>query len=59
VKVTPCQPDGYLQAWLTYFWRRVKNHGLEEDIADDRLQFWIEQSAHSPSSQDAVEGMQV
>ncbi|XP_020254782.1 coiled-coil domain-containing protein SCD2-like isoform X3 [Asparagus officinalis] len=45
----------FKQAWLTYFWRRAKNHGLEEDIADDRLQFWIEQTMHSPTSQDAVE----
>lgn len=44
------------QAWLTYFWRRVKDHGLEEDIADERLQFWIEQNNHSPTSHDAVEG---
>ncbi|XP_042395536.1 coiled-coil domain-containing protein SCD2-like isoform X1 [Zingiber officinale] len=45
----------FKQAWLTYFWRRAKNHGLEEDIADERLQFWIEQSNHSPTSHDAVE----
>lgn len=45
----------FKQAWLTYIWRRVKNHGLEEDIVDDRLQFWIDQSTHSPTSQDAVE----
>ncbi|XP_020581030.1 coiled-coil domain-containing protein SCD2-like isoform X2 [Phalaenopsis equestris] len=43
------------QAWLTYIWRRVKNHGLEEDIADDRLQFWIDNGVHLPNSQDAVE----
>ncbi|KAG1326316.1 putative Superoxide dismutase [Cu-Zn] [Cocos nucifera] len=46
----------FKQAWLTYFWRRVKNHGLEEDIADERLQFWIEQNNHSPTSHDVVEG---
>ncbi|XP_038971061.1 coiled-coil domain-containing protein SCD2-like [Phoenix dactylifera] len=45
----------FKQAWLTYFWRRVKNHGLEEDIADERLQFWIEQNNHSPTSHDVVE----
>ncbi|THU44081.1 hypothetical protein C4D60_Mb02t03620 [Musa balbisiana] len=44
-----------LKAWLAYFWRRVKDHDLEEDIADERLQFWIEQSNHSPTSHDAVE----
>ncbi|KAJ8466208.1 hypothetical protein OPV22_028760 [Ensete ventricosum] len=45
----------FKQAWLAYFWRRVKDHDLEEDIADERLQFWIEQSNHSPTSHDAVE----
>ncbi|KAH7654227.1 Myc-type basic helix-loop-helix (bHLH) domain-containing protein [Dioscorea alata] len=45
----------FKQAWLTYFWRRAKNHGLEEDIADERLQFWINQSSHSPTLQDAVD----
>ncbi|WOL15730.1 Coiled-coil domain-containing protein [Canna indica] len=45
----------FKQAWLTYLWRRAKNHGLEEDIADERLEFWIEQSNHSPTSHDAIE----
>lgn len=31
----------FKQAWLTYFWRRAKNSGVEEDIVDERLQFWI------------------
>ncbi|XP_020113658.1 coiled-coil domain-containing protein SCD2-like isoform X2 [Ananas comosus] len=44
----------FKQAWLAYFWRRAKNHGLEEDIADERLQFWIEQSNHSPTSHDVL-----
>ncbi|KAK1439399.1 hypothetical protein QVD17_05217 [Tagetes erecta] len=33
----------FKQAWLLYFWRRVKIHGLEPDIVDERLQFWINQ----------------
>ncbi|XP_022960214.1 coiled-coil domain-containing protein SCD2-like isoform X1 [Cucurbita moschata] len=45
----------FKEAWLTYFWRRAKAHGIEEDIAKERLQFWISRSAHSPSSHDAAE----
>ncbi|KAK9293338.1 hypothetical protein L1049_021330 [Liquidambar formosana] len=45
----------FKQAWLTYFWRRAKNHGLEEDVADERLQFWINHSSRSPISHDAVD----
>ncbi|KAL2496602.1 hypothetical protein Fot_40359 [Forsythia ovata] len=33
------------RAWLTYFWRRAKNHGLEADIAEERVQFWINQGS--------------
>ncbi|KAK8949914.1 hypothetical protein KSP40_PGU007209 [Platanthera guangdongensis] len=50
-----CEDVQFKQAWLTYIWRRVHNHGLEEDIARDRLQFWIDKSTHSPNSQDAIE----
>jgi len=45
-----------VQAWLTFFWRRAKVHGIEEDIAKERLQFWIGRSGHSPTSHDAVDG---
>jgi len=45
------------QAWLLYFWRRAKNHCLEEDIADDRVNFWINHSARAASSHDAVDGI--
>lgn len=45
------------QAWLTYFWRRAEAHGIEEDIAKERLQFWISRSGHSPTSHDAVDGI--
>lgn len=44
------------QAWLTYFWRRAQVNGIEEDIAKERLQFWINRSTHSPTSHDAVDG---
>lgn len=44
-----------MQAWLLYFWRRVKIHGLEPDIVDERLQFWINQG-YPPTSHDAVNG---
>ncbi|KAJ0037273.1 hypothetical protein Pint_23809 [Pistacia integerrima] len=45
----------FKEAWLTYFWRRAKAHGIEEDIAKERLRFWISRSGHSPSSHDAVD----
>ncbi|MED6144919.1 hypothetical protein PIB30_020041, partial [Stylosanthes scabra] len=45
----------FKEAWLTYFWRRAKAHGIEEDIAKERLQFWIGRTVHSPTSHDAVD----
>ncbi|KAM6577536.1 hypothetical protein CsatB_029373 [Cannabis sativa] len=47
----------FKQAWLTYFWRRAKTHGVEPDIAEERLQYWIdhEYDNRSPTSQDAVD----
>ncbi|XP_017638361.1 coiled-coil domain-containing protein SCD2-like [Gossypium arboreum] len=45
----------FKEAWLTYFWRRAKVHGIEEDIAEDRLQFWISRSGQTPTSHDAVD----
>ncbi|KAM3287605.1 coiled-coil domain-containing protein SCD2-like [Capsicum chacoense] len=44
----------FKQAWLTYFWRRAKNHEVEPDIADERLQFWINQGGQPLTSHDAV-----
>lgn len=40
-----------------YFWRRARNHGLEPDIVDERLRFWINHSARGSSSHDAVDGI--
>ncbi|KAI4319840.1 hypothetical protein MLD38_033393 [Melastoma candidum] len=45
----------FKQAWLTYFWRRALVHGVEDDIAEERLQFWISRAGHSPTSHDAVD----
>ncbi|XP_062084588.1 coiled-coil domain-containing protein SCD2-like [Humulus lupulus] len=45
----------FKQAWLTYFWRRAKDHGVEPDIAEERLQYWIDHDTKSPTSQDAVD----
>ncbi|KAF8020909.1 hypothetical protein BT93_G1350 [Corymbia citriodora subsp. variegata] len=45
----------FKEAWLTYFWRRAKAHGIEVETAKERLQFWINRSAHSPTSHDAVD----
>ncbi|KAE8123797.1 hypothetical protein FH972_018722 [Carpinus fangiana] len=42
-------------AWLTYFWRRAKVHGVEEDIAEERLQLWINRGGQTPTSHDAVD----
>nr|KAJ0189490.1 hypothetical protein LSAT_V11C800447620 [Lactuca sativa] len=49
----------FKEAWLTYFWSRAKGHGIEEETAKSRLQFWISRSAHSPTSHDAVDGNQI
>ncbi|XP_048226065.1 coiled-coil domain-containing protein SCD2 isoform X2 [Ricinus communis] len=45
----------FKQAWLTYFWRRAKNHGIEPDLAEERLQFWINHANRSTTSHDAVD----
>ncbi|XWS37057.1 hypothetical protein CRYUN_Cryun19dG0010600 [Craigia yunnanensis] len=45
----------FKEAWLTYFWRRAKVHGVEEDIAEEQLQFWISRSGQTPTSPDAVD----
>ncbi|WOK96650.1 Coiled-coil domain-containing protein [Canna indica] len=45
----------FKQAWLIYFWRRAKAHGVEEDIADERLQFWIGRIGQPPTSHDSVD----
>ncbi|KAJ0971194.1 hypothetical protein J5N97_019153 [Dioscorea zingiberensis] len=45
----------FKQAWLIYFWRRAKTHGVEDDIAEERLQFWISRSSQSLTSHDAVD----
>ncbi|XP_010909766.1 coiled-coil domain-containing protein SCD2 [Elaeis guineensis] len=45
----------FKQAWLVYFWRRAKVHGIEEDIAEERLQFWISRSGQPPTSHDPVD----
>ncbi|KAK4723874.1 hypothetical protein R3W88_026653 [Solanum pinnatisectum] len=46
----------FKQAWLTYFWRRAKNHEVEADIAEERLRFWINQGGQPLTSHDAVHG---
>ncbi|XP_074311513.1 uncharacterized protein LOC141647283 isoform X2 [Silene latifolia] len=45
----------FKQAWLIYFWRRARNHGVELDIAEERLCFWISHSARATTSHDAVD----
>ncbi|XP_050224070.1 coiled-coil domain-containing protein SCD2 isoform X2 [Mercurialis annua] len=57
VELSPEESEDVLfkEAWLTYFWSRAKANGIEEDIAKERLQFWINRRGHSPSSHDAVD----
>ncbi|KAJ8770224.1 hypothetical protein K2173_011577 [Erythroxylum novogranatense] len=45
----------FKQAWLTYFWRRTRDQGIEPDIAEERLQFWINHSNQNSTSLDAVD----
>ncbi|XP_008790705.2 coiled-coil domain-containing protein SCD2-like isoform X2 [Phoenix dactylifera] len=45
----------FKQAWLVYFWRRAKVHGIKEDIAEERLQFWISRSGQPQTSHEAVD----
>ncbi|XP_020581263.1 coiled-coil domain-containing protein SCD2-like isoform X3 [Phalaenopsis equestris] len=60
-ELNPVESEDVLfkQAWLAYFWRRAKNHGVEEDIAEERLQFWISRMSQSPTSHDAVDGEKI
>ncbi|TYG90924.1 hypothetical protein ES288_A12G221800v1 [Gossypium darwinii] len=45
----------FKEAWLTYFWRRAKVYGVEDDIAEERLEFWISHIGQTPTSHDAVD----
>ncbi|XP_037421531.1 coiled-coil domain-containing protein SCD2-like [Triticum dicoccoides] len=45
----------FKQAWLMYFWRRAKTHNVEEDIAEERLQMWVDRHGRQPTSHDAVD----
>lgn len=45
----------FKEAWLTYFWRRAKDHGIQKELARERLQFWIGRSRHPPNSHDSVD----
>ncbi|CAL0325263.1 unnamed protein product [Lupinus luteus] len=45
----------FKEAWLTYFWRRALTYGVEVDIAEERLRFWISRSGKSPTSHDAID----
>ncbi|KAK7353864.1 hypothetical protein VNO80_19317 [Phaseolus coccineus] len=45
----------FKESWLTYIWRRALFHGVEEDIAEEQLQFWIARSGQAPTSHDAVD----
>lgn len=45
----------FKEAWLTYFWKRARDHQVEEDIAEEQLQLWTSRSGQSPALQDAVD----
>jgi hypothetical protein len=45
----------FKEAWLLYFWKRAKIHGVESDIAEERLQFWINRLGQHSSSHDAID----
>ncbi|CAH8384650.1 unnamed protein product [Eruca vesicaria subsp. sativa] len=45
----------FKEAWLMYYWKRAKIHGVESDIAEDRLKFWISRIGEQPTSHDAVD----
>ncbi|CAM8957254.1 unnamed protein product [Rhodiola kirilowii] len=57
IELSPEESEDVLfkEAWLTYFWRRAQIHGIAEHIAGERLKFWIDRSAHAPTSHDAVD----
>lgn len=57
IELSPEESEDVLfkQAWLAYFWRRAKNHRIEEDIAEERLQFWMSHMGKTPTSHDAVD----
>ncbi|OAY80688.1 Coiled-coil domain-containing protein SCD2 [Ananas comosus] len=45
----------FKQSWLVYFWGRAKQHGVEEEIAEERSQFWIDHLGQQPSLHDAID----
>ncbi|GAB4860359.1 hypothetical protein Ancab_035517 [Ancistrocladus abbreviatus] len=45
----------FKQAWLTYFWKRANDYEVEEDIAKERLQYWINYSVQTTTSLDVVD----
>lgn len=45
----------FKEAWLTYFWKRARDHQVEEDIAEERLRLWTSRIGESPTVQDAVD----
>uniref|UniRef100_A0A0D9XSG9 Coiled-coil domain-containing protein SCD2 n=1 Tax=Leersia perrieri TaxID=77586 RepID=A0A0D9XSG9_9ORYZ len=48
----------FKQAWLIYLWRRATTHNVEDDIAEERLQMWIDRHGQQPTSHDAVDADQ-
>nr|CAD1836400.1 unnamed protein product [Ananas comosus var. bracteatus] len=57
LKQEEAEDVSFKQSLLIYFWRRAKNHGVEEDITEERLQFWIDRSTQTATSHDAVDDL--
>ncbi|KAJ8432795.1 hypothetical protein Cgig2_015588 [Carnegiea gigantea] len=45
----------FKEAWLTYFWKRARDHQVGEDMAEERLRLWTSRIGESPTVQDAVD----
>ncbi|KAL3682282.1 hypothetical protein R1sor_000304 [Riccia sorocarpa] len=45
----------FKQAWLLYFWSRAKWMGLEKDLAEERVNYWMQRRLQSPTSPDTVD----
>lgn len=45
-----CEDVIFKQAWITYIWRRAKADVVDEDIAEERLQSWMDRVGQKPTS---------
>ncbi|KAL2608027.1 hypothetical protein R1flu_026600 [Riccia fluitans] len=45
----------FKQAWLLYFWSRARWLGLEKDLAEERVLYWMQRRRQSPTFRDTVD----